>query len=521
MIEHPRQSRCDLLCLFTLLLFGLVIKGWLITRTEVLARDGIGFIELAQCLQTEPWGHTIRRAHQHPLYPMHVLGMAALYERFLDRPMTNLDWQTCAHLANAWISLAMIIPAFLIGKRWFGAWIAWGALMMYQALPVPAQVTADALSEGTFLFCSMVGLWAFLNGLNDKGWGWFLLSGFMGGLAFLARPEGAILPISACLLMMGLKLRNLWDVRWPRLVGLGAVFCIAVLIAVGPYWLTIGGIGKKTTFTEMLNAHVSLSGTLWASRFQPGVDGYDWSDITPWFITWQVIKETTKGFHYVLWLPALLGIAAWVRSDKSIAEKQIGYSVLTIMGINLIILWWLAYKAHYISERHTILLVLLGCFWSMKGLTVLGDYLAQSWRRWVWPAERWTMVCVVLLVALGLFSSLKPRHTHRLGHREFGQWLGQQLKPSDRLVDPYRYMTFYAGWRTYYHNQLLNMDPNSPAYVVAEVDEKDQTRKAVLGDLPQRSKVIKVWPEAGRPRIILYRFEPSLIQTGLQTPSPQ
>ncbi len=510
----------DWLLLGSLLIFGLSIKCWLISQTEVLARDGIGFIELAQCLQTESWPSTLKRAHQHPLYSMHILGVARLYHSCLSQPMTNLDWQRCAHWANAWISLAMLIPAFLVGKRLFGSWIAWGALMLYQALPVPAQVTADALSEGTYLFCSMVALWGFLQGLEARRWGWFALAGFMGGLAFLARPEGALVPVVACLMMFLLKVRHLWEAKWSVVIGYGVALGLSGLCVVGPYWLTIGGLGKKTTFTEMLNAQIATPTTLWASRFQPGVDGYDWSDITPWFITWQVLKETSKGFHYMLWVPACLAMAFWAMQPKSLEAKQNGYTLLMLVGINLAILWWLAYKAHYVSERHTILIVLIGCFWSMQGMTLIGQYLAAKVHRLAWSAQRWAMALLVLFVMAGLASALKPRHSHRTGHREFGLWLSQQLSPTDRLVDPYRYMTFYAGWRTYYHNRLLNLDPNTPAYVVAEVDEKDLTRKNILGDLPKRSKVIRVWPETGQPKIILYRYEPTVIQTGHQTTSP-
>ena len=61
-------------CLLLLLLLMLVIplRVWLIHNTEVVARDGIGFMRYAMDLEKLSWKDVLLNNHQHPGYPLSI-----------------------------------------------------------------------------------------------------------------------------------------------------------------------------------------------------------------------------------------------------------------------------------------------------------------------------------------------------------------------------------------------------------------------------------------------------------------
>src|SRR5689334_2750262 len=61
------------LALMQLLALGLGLRVWVIARTEVAARDSIGFIRYALRLEREPWQEVIRTAEHPPGYALVVM----------------------------------------------------------------------------------------------------------------------------------------------------------------------------------------------------------------------------------------------------------------------------------------------------------------------------------------------------------------------------------------------------------------------------------------------------------------
>src|SRR5262249_43446367 len=147
-----------------------------------------------------------------------------------------------------WAGLFLAVPMYFLGKR-FGGWpIGFGAALLFQVLPVPVRSTVDTLSEGTYLLCAVCCLWCAIAGLDSKKILWLLVSGFWGGLAYLARPEGALLPLCLVGTMLWLRAQHRWEISWPRVWVAAAAVSMATLLVVAPYWLTIGRLSSKVTF---------------------------------------------------------------------------------------------------------------------------------------------------------------------------------------------------------------------------------------------------------------------------------
>ena len=489
--------------LLTLLACALLVRGLIWANTEILARDGIGFIEIAQRLESESWSTVLREAPQHPLYPVHILWTAKVYRGLISRPLTNPDWQQCAHAANVLMGVLMSIPLFLLCRRLVGAWTAFGAVLLFTVLPVPAQVTSDTLSEGSYLCWCAVALWLLAEGLCRGTWVWFAGAGLASGLAYLTRPEGAVLPIAGLTVLAWTWLRDRKPGGWRRSLAAALSLSLVTCATVAPYWLTIGKLGGKNTFNQMLgNSSACLvtgqSAWLMATRFQPGVDGLAWDDVTPLFVAAVVVKEVGKGTHYTGLGLAVVGLVLFFRTVGTDRDRRrIGLLLAAVIIINTIILYWLGWRAHYLSERHTVLIVLSLCPFMMITIARLGRIPKLAER-----VPYLAPLTLVLLVGVAMVPNLKPRHQQRLAHRSAGEWLAAHWQPGDHLTDPYGYATFYAG-RPYFFRKPLTTSQRQ--FVLMEPGEKDKSRLAVINEVRRHGAAIKVWPEQGTPQLVLYQ----------------
>ena len=83
---------------------------------------------------------------------------------------------------------------------------------------------------------------------------------------------------------------------------------------------------------------------------------------------WRLVAEINQGFHYVAGVPALLG---WCWSFGSL-RRDAGFWLLTVFGLlHSFVLVALAMSVNYVSDRHVMILVLLGCFFVAIGLREL------------------------------------------------------------------------------------------------------------------------------------------------------
>lgn len=500
-----------------LLSAALALKVWLVWQSTLFARDGVGFIEIAQCLGEQPWAEVIRQSHQHPLYPINIWLTARVYEACSAEALANLDWQNCAHLANCWASLLAVVPMYFLGRRLGGRWVGFAGTLLFLLLPMPAGVLADTLSEGTYLLCLLLAAWAALLGFETRRLPWFGVAGLFGGLAFLARPEGAMVAVSVGTLL--LAARAMGHFSWRLTVFGGTWVLILTLMVVGPYWLANGGIGKKTTFKEMLrisSVEEALSPStakaavplLLASRFQPGTDGQDWHHLTLVFLSREVLEEISRGFHYLALVPAVAGLVLACRR-RGLRSSWACLLVLGMAGLNLLLLYWLAWKARYVSERHTLFIVLVGCWCAALAVQTGAAWCAVRWSVLRGRARLLAALALLGLVTASLHRATQPAHVQRLAHYEAGQWLRGQLRPGDEVIDPYGYVAFFAEQRTIYKRKLPR-SPENLTYLVFEPGETDRHRLRVASKVRDRGELLRGWPRTGKPRVVIYASkEPS------------
>ncbi len=481
----------DGILLALLLLFAAGLHAWVIVHTEVAARDSIAFIRYAWRLDHEPLTHVLKESLHPPLYPLTVLGASVLLRPWYDGPQVLL-MQYSAQVASTLAGLLLIFPMFYMGKRLFNRLVGFWSALLFQCLPVGSRALSDGLTEGLFLLLIATGLLLALRAFRTGSALCFGLIGLCAGLAYLTRPEGAMLLVAAGLVLMTARRCSAFDwTRFQRLRCLASLGLAALAVSL-PYMVCIGGITKKTTgiwiiewFTQRAHA-VEIStepgrGISAAKSASPLLAEFsqDWKEYHHVAkLSWAfraICREAGKSFHYIAWLPMLLGLW-WFRR---LWNEQPGVRVLLVLCVlHLLLVLRVAVVAGYVSERHTLLLVLCGCPWAIAGTIEFVRRLSPSaeqreaasrarpwWRR----PQTAELALLLLLVLSGLPGSIKSLHSNRAGHRAAGAWLAEHARPWDEVFDPFCWAGYYAG-RVFCEGIHVDVPPGETAvrYVVMD-----------------------------------------------------
>jgi hypothetical protein len=186
-----------------------------------------------------------------------------------------------------------------------------------------------------------------------------------------------------------------------------------------------------------------------------------------------------KGYHYVAWLPALVGLVWYRRRFWEVP----GAGVLAVLVLlDLAVLWRVAYVVGYVAERHALPAILCSSFWAVAAVLAFGDWVAAVIGRWsAQPATKiwtrgpvWSVALLLALAVSGLPKTLEPLHTNRAGFHAAGLWLAEHVQPDEQILDPFCWVEYYAGQ---VHQQVVcPTPPKRPRYVVLGGTDKEHER---------------------------------------------
>jgi 4-amino-4-deoxy-L-arabinose transferase-like glycosyltransferase len=510
------------------------IHLWLFWHTEVAARDSIGYIRYAWRLEHHPWIQVVRGSVQHPGYPFTILAMSQLVRHVVAQP-ESVMMQWSAQLVSALAGLLLVIPTYYLGRELFNRRVGFWASLIFQAVPASSRVLADGLSEALFLLFAASALLLAVRALRQASPLQFGLCGVFSGLAYFTRPEGALIVVSAGTVLLVAPLIRAWSLSWRTCLACGSSLALGALVTGGPLLGLTGHLTTKTSANQLL--HVALQsrdregagppvlhdrnsdGPLLASMvgfwWPGGQPGPGW-DRGIWPIR-AVAGELLKGFYYVLWLPALLGLW-WERRKWS---RKPGAWVLLLLCVMLaLILVRLASVMGYVSDRHALLIILCGCYWGVAGLVHLSGRLPQ---RLYHPLA--APVLLTLLVAATLPKTLEPLHWNRGGFRAAGLWLAAHSTSADEIDDPYCWAHYYAG-RVFIEDEETHApDGHVPVWYLVVENAKSQHERLTKVNEVQRLKELgePVWRWTGKRRkdeaeVVVYRVPAEAAQSLLAQP---
>lgn len=534
----PRRSLFgpDYLRLAALVAVAVAVHGWLIAHTAVTARDGLGFARYALAIQSphasvvpyEPdrTALDVVKSQEHPPgYPVAIWAAAKFVRRLTPLPLPD-STLLAAQIVSAIAGVLLVVPTFLLGRMMFGRNVGFAAALLFQVLPVPARITSDALAEGMYLLASATALVIGVRAVRRPGVGGFLLCGLACGLGYLVRPEGLMVAVAVGMVAAWLGITR----KWPRDAALGRLTALGIGVALvaAPYMLLIGKLTNKPTSQDFLpnvreqmmkGGHSQAPGeggaAVFAVWWQIPSNAGPVGVVRPALVG--IVQETGKGLHYGAAALALIGVFALRR--RIAVEPGLGV-MIALVGVNALILLGVGATGYYVrgkhtgyvSERHTVLIVMVGCVFAAAALQVVAASMSRRW------AGRVAAVgLLAALVATALPSTLKPLHPHREGYKHAGRWLkdahdawlaenearppGQQELPPG-LYDPFEWSAWYSG-RTLYTKQH-EVNPNL-AYAVIDNAAKNRPGdaherlpvldQAVTIQKDGRAKLVYHWPE--------------------------
>ena len=509
MEERPDSRRGDWGRIALVALLAIGVRGWVITHTEVVARDSIGFIRYALQLEDEPLLQVIRRSEQHPGYPLSVM-LVSKPVRALTGGLSCDAMTLSAQLASAIAAILMIVPVFFLGKALFGRQAGFLAAALLQCLPVFVHVTTDGLSEALFLLFLSSGLYFAVAGMQIPSARRFLLCGLFTGLAYLTRPEGGELALAAGLILVAVGSRS-WG--WRRTAIRAAALAAGFLPFLAFYVGITGHLTNKPTGQEWLGKQQeaapivakncpTLLAAFWDPQLEEGKSRLLWGGKT---LFW----ETAKAFHYVGAVLAVLGLIWFRRRLRDDAGMWVS---LALAGIHAVVLWRMAIVTGYISERHTLVFVLIGSLWAAAVIPELGRWLGSYIVLARPDVARWgtALICAGLLIS-ALPELSKPLHANRAGHHAAGCWMATHVSAADEIIDPFCWGHYYAG--CVFREGKTAPPPIHTRFVVLEQGANQHMRltgMSIARDVAAHGEIVYHWPEQ-RPlenaQVVVYRVD--------------
>ncbi len=506
--------RRDLALLALLLLAAVALRAWHLKHTEVAARDSIGFIRYAWQLGHRPWVETIRdpRQMQHPGYPFAILAMSHAVGGLVGGSEANV-MQLSAQLTSCLASLLLIVPSYYLGRELFNRGAGFGAALLFQCLPTGSRVFADGLSEALFLLFAATALYGAVRALRAHAPAWFALTGLFGALAYLTRPEGALVVVATGLVLLALQCVRGRRAPWPRFLACGAALSVTAVTVGCPLYLITGKLTVKPTATGVWE-QTAPSGSA-GQLVVPGGEARAALPLAVWVspdadpALKAVAHEFTKGGNYVLWVPTLLGLFLL----RDVFRRQPGAWVLLLVSLTILALMWrVAALFGYVSDRHLLLPLFCAGYPAVAAVPRLVSLSAALLRRLPGlgrlgarlPSAAhpvWAALLTAGLIAAALPKTLEPLHANRSGFRGAGEWIAGHGHDWDVVLDPYSWAHYYAG--SVFHEDRPPQPPPGErrmTYVVIEESGHEHQRLNQLLQEARRQSQSgrKVWEWTGK-----------------------
>lgn len=510
-----------------------------IARSILPAQDGLKFIRVARSFQVLPWTDVVRGSDQHPLYPALVAITEPLVALALGRgPET---WRIAAQLVAAVAALALIFPLHGLTRDLFGRTVADLAALGFVLLPLPMVVGHDTLSDSLALLAVALSLRMGLHALTSGDWRPALGCGLVAGVGYLARPEVLVAPFAV--LATGFVRaagRGVVPAR-AALPGLSTL-AVAFLAIVGSYALVKGEVSEKLALRQAAPIKTGpIKERKTAQWLPPGLDDPRW-DFSP--------KEESAGAPsrgvvavvkdiFLQWSDGLCGVFAFLAvwglardghirrtiagdDDRADPENVGRWLVATYLVLFCSVLIRHEMRMGYLSNRHTLGLVILALPWAAAGTFVVARGLAVAFRFTPRRAKVAGLILLAITTAAGMKLQFKPAHPTRWGHREAGRWLAAHAGAGEAVLDTRGWAAFVSGLPgyNYWHVRQAFTDAHLAYFVVGDDELRAGSRRAetLRAVLAYSARPVAAFPEkkGGRDAgVLVFRYERPATWEGL------
>lgn len=505
-----------------------VAAGWRVTLAVAmpcLARDGVLYIDFAKAM-TSTGLDALRdpRFEQHPLYSAAIAG-AHWFWLACGGDDWPLGWQRVGQGVAILAGLLVVGLCGLLGRRMAqrlgyaaeaGA-VGLIAMLVAALLPLNTWLSADVMSDELHaaLFLACIGL-----GLGVQRPAVAVVAGLAGGLAFLARPEGAV-----AVLLIG---SALWFARpgprqvWRRVV-LFVCMLAGFLLMAAPYWAALGELSPKVRKQTIEEFQSAAADQLMNRPSGPVAPAH--AALLRRELSWPMaaLRAVTELFRAGRVVVPLLALVSIVRLGRRWRDWPL-FVAFEGIAIMLALATVLLERYGYLTPRHLLIAVLL-----LIPLAAIGVCVLKCKAGWRW--SDWRLVALVVGVCgpLAVYSLRVPNGADR-DVAAAGWWLARQptTVPGQLLLGgaSERRIAFYGGvrWQGWPENakgdarwQALreHLFDYRPAYLAITVGSGDELAgnaalvEALRADaaLSQRLKLVHAEPGDPDGQVLVFRLD--------------
>jgi hypothetical protein len=516
------------------------LRTFTVLNTTVPSRDCIIFVRDGLRLETPPEAYGSRLAvlrgvpgrddlpalEHPPGYASAVIAMSWLVRPCMDGVSTE-SMALSAQLVSAVSAVLLVIPLFLLTRRLFDRNVAIAAVAIFEVLPVYVDVSSDGISDSLWLLTATWALWFAVRAIEQQrirpAFLYGLAAGAFCGLGYIIRPDAAIVATGIGLTLAGVVIGRLRRgmSRPPFVAGLGLV--IGTTVAMSPYCIAIEGLSKKVTANALLKLfRGEKPDRTFYERGQTALPGVNvplaswWNanvnegDSKPLWAAKSLGSEYSKAAHYAVPAFSLIGLLSLRRR---LADPRIAMLIVTAF-VHLTVLWLLAWQVDYVSQRHTLLTVMITCIFAAASFPVIGAWTIHTWKSaWMQRRTPWEIgvALTILIMAIALPRDFRSLHREREGHKMAGYWLKDHAA-GVAIVDPFGWAEWYTG-RTLRDWPWLNPTPDRDMYIVftpsAESSHSRLERYLFARDMVGKCKEAFAYvPPAGEKyKVVVYFFK--------------
>lgn len=525
---------------YAVLAAAVVLSGlcqlYIVSRSPIIAKDGIAFIRIAKSLAVDPVA-AIRAEDQHPGYPAMLLAFERVYNGLTGRGEFD-SFIAATHLASGTCGLLAVVFLWLFARGLYNDRIANVTVLLAAVWPLFRLNASDSLSDTPHLMFYLAGAWMAIEGLRSRRLGWLLGAGLASSLAFAVRPEGLLIGVAT-----GTAIA--WDFCRSRAVSTRKVMlAIAGVLAAGslvvvPYAICAGKLTSKklpfhrsaseheramaaTERTTGLLAEPAPGGTLPDEFSRPtailGVIG---------LAVVELGRELAQGLYYLALIPLAVGAFAARRPRPNYPASAIH---VLLMNGHAALLLLLYLTAGYISHRHVLPLVALMLPTAAAGTVWLSD--AASRRLAFVGSPRRALAVAVAVFYVGLVPKcLVPLHAVYAPLYEAAECVKRQATLGDSVLASSSYVRFYAGLPGIVVGSEapnlpigLHFAPNKVwPFLVLEVDERSFDRQSLCGAAGSYDQILELPAHPRKPwaKVLVFRARSRGDQSPLEVANRQ
>jgi len=417
--------------------------GWLNYHSEVTFADGLRGIEQAELIDRGAWAEGVIRSVDHPMHPLAIASVHRVIGG--DGPVS---WQRAAQVASVLGVVLLVIPVYLLTLEIFGPSTAWLGSLLVIVNPVLGHSGINVLSESTFLFFWTWGLWSAVRFLREGRFVWLPLTIGFGALAYLARPEGVLLPLALVATLLALPLHRATRIYWPRWWAAIAFLVLGSICLVGPYMVLKGGVGTRPAIARLIGT-APHADPLSLERDKP-LDTNQTMLQTYGVAVWRVVRAFQGAITLPLLALAVLGLV--VTRPWSVRARiwLFGGFVIAISAFALV---RLHVTGGYCTVRHALVPAMLvrlaaahGVAWLTCSIVIDGRWLGLGEGRFRPGPAVWA---VLLGTLLGYpFVHAAPHVAGSFAtYRDAGTWLAEVAsRDQGKVLD-------MTDWALYFSKQ--------------------------------------------------------------------